>query len=341
MLANATVEKAGIEPALRDAVLAALQAADRAVSSLAPLLDRPGLLTLYFHGIAADDAEYEARIVDPQERLTVERLERLIGYLRGHGYRFVALKEITTGLPATGRYVHVTFDDGYASNLALVGLAGRLRVPFTIFVTTRHVQDGRPFWWDVLYRERCRSVGPRALAREATWLRSQHHDEIDRYLTERFGDRARRPVGDLDRPLSPEELSRLADEPLITIGNHTADHAYLPCYREADVEQQILEAQAYLEQATGVRPTAIAYPYGAFNRPVIAIAAACGLRTGFTIEGRRLSVPLDERGMLTLGRYRIAADGDFLGQARILRSSLQLEHASRRLWRRFGLGEAL
>jgi peptidoglycan/xylan/chitin deacetylase (PgdA/CDA1 family) len=68
----------------------------------------------------------------------------------------VSLKELVGGLKEKTLPEHpvaITFDDGYADNLANAQpLLRRYGVPATVFVTARYVGSGREFWWDELER---------------------------------------------------------------------------------------------------------------------------------------------------------------------------------------------
>src|ERR1022692_3145351 len=77
---------------------------------------RGSLITIFVHGIFMDAAEIEHNLAYPQQRLTVEHLERAIKYFQSAGYRFVSPAEIINGLDCQGKHVLLTFDDGYFNN---------------------------------------------------------------------------------------------------------------------------------------------------------------------------------------------------------------------------------
>ncbi|HUK42317.1 MAG TPA: polysaccharide deacetylase family protein [Candidatus Acidoferrales bacterium] len=68
----------------------------------------------------------------------------------------VPLKELVVGLKGKTQNefpVAITFDDGYADNLAQAQpLLRRYGVPATVFVTAGYVESGREFWWDEIER---------------------------------------------------------------------------------------------------------------------------------------------------------------------------------------------
>ena len=62
-----------------------------------------------------------------------------------------------------------------------------------------------------------------------------------------FENNSFKPISDLDRPFSIDELKRLNDNKLITIGNHTSDHAILNNLLIDEARNQIEVAQKKLE----------------------------------------------------------------------------------------------
>jgi peptidoglycan/xylan/chitin deacetylase (PgdA/CDA1 family) len=308
---------------------------DRRLSRLVSVLERPGLLVFVFHSLFEDRRQIGEGVVDPQESITKDDLRRVVEFFLDSGYEFVSTAQIQRGLNADGRYVHITFDDGYANNLAAVEVLGAFQVPATIFIATEHVETNRCFWWDVVYRERRkRGHTDSAVDAEVRWLKAQRYDAIDAYMESEFGSQALQPISEVDRPLTREELGELARNTWFTIGNHTRNHAILTVLQREVVRRQLNEAQRYLEGATGLRPEAVAYPNGDYNATVLEIARAVGLRVGITTDRRKNRVPFSDSDLLTLGRYIIERDVDLIDQLRISRSELQLANFGRRLLRR-------
>jgi peptidoglycan/xylan/chitin deacetylase (PgdA/CDA1 family) len=328
-----TPAQADLRGAALSAALAArrlLERGDQAIARFAPS-DRAGLVVFMLHCVFADDAEAELGVVDPHERATPEHLARLIDHMRGHGYRFVGANEIDNGLAPGGLYAHLSFDDGFANNLHLLDLLGKEDAYATVFPSVNHVREGRNYWWNALYRERNRRGQLSSLPAETAMLRRMTGAAVDRYLVETFGATALEPSGDVDRPLSVEELRHLADSDRIEIGNHTLDHAILTNYSQAGAEAQIAGAQAWLEETTGRRPRAIAYPNGDCNDEIVEICRSQGLRLGATVASFRNRLPLGPAELMRLGRFRVVFDRRTEQRLRAVRSSVQLTAFTRRV----------
>lgn len=104
---------------------------------------------LLYHRISEPSSDPQLLSVAP-ERFS-QHLEVLV-----EGYRPLKLGELLARVrddePAD-RCVALTFDDGYADNLlAAKPLLEKRGIPATVFATTAHVREQRPFWWDELAR---------------------------------------------------------------------------------------------------------------------------------------------------------------------------------------------
>lgn len=89
----------------------------------------------------------EQRSAKPEQRnleVTPEWLERKINDYQANGWDFVPIDN----LPKSGRWVSITFDDGYSDNYTLAyPLLKRLNVPFTVYVATGFIDNRLPMWW--------------------------------------------------------------------------------------------------------------------------------------------------------------------------------------------------
>jgi len=290
------------------------------------------LVAFVFHSLFDNQREAESAASDPHQNLLSSQLAELIEYFLHHQYRFVSPAQIDAGLDPQGYYAWLTFDDGYGNNTRAVPVLKSLGVPATFFVSTNHIAAGKAFWWDVLYRERVRQGrSARAIQRERAALKWLSADRIESYLVSQFGVRAFQPVGDLDRPMTIAELRHLAAEPLVTVGNHTADHSILTNLDDDSARDQIAACQRYLAEALGTSPLAIAYPDGACDQRIVDHARAEGLRVGTVVAPRKNQLPLAEGGTMTIARYFWLTDQPLRDQCDVCRSDIQLWNSLRSL----------
>lgn len=295
-----------------------------------PFMKEQGvLLSFMFHGIFLSTDELKPETVDPQQGITVEMLRELLLHFKRQSYTFVSPEDILSGLSADGKYVLITFDDGYHNNIRALPVLEELGVPAVFFVSTDHIKHGKAYWWDVVFREskkRGRSEGE--IRRAVAGYKRLRTREVERSLEMEFGRRALEPVGDLDRPFSPSELARFASHRLVFVGNHTRDHAILTNYSRSEVKEQIQGSQDDISAMTARVPSIIAYPNGNYSRDIIAIASQAGLRLGMTAEPgkNRLPIQSSTREAMSMKRFILWGNQAIDPQCRVFRSNLSLRH---------------
>jgi peptidoglycan/xylan/chitin deacetylase (PgdA/CDA1 family) len=76
----------------------------------------------------------------------------------------------------------------------------------------------------------------------------------------------------------PAEMAELARDPLVSFGDHSYDHPHMPRLRAARMGEEIAETEAALARY-GKKSVAFRPPFGEWNRHVIDVVAAHGLRT--------------------------------------------------------------
>ena len=120
--------------------------------------------------------------------ITLQEFRDFIQFYQAHGYQFVAPNDVVSGLPTDGKYVLITFDDGYFNNKLVLPVLQELQVPAVFSITTAYVESGKSFWWDVLYRERVRqATPPEKSPRRRSYVKSLPWTDIEPYLTREFG----------------------------------------------------------------------------------------------------------------------------------------------------------
>ena len=189
------------------------------------------LLSFLFHGLFDDLEDPESTASEPQQGITVQMFECFVEYFHRHSYTFVSPNEVAHGLDSNGKYVLVTFDDGYFSNAKALPVLERHGIPAALFVSTDHVLQGKAFWWDVVERESLkRRMSQRQVNQVHESLKRLRTPDAEAFVQAEFGPRALRPLGDRDRPFTLPELRDIAKHPLISLGNHTSNHDILTNY---------------------------------------------------------------------------------------------------------------
>lgn len=83
--------------------------------------------------------------------------------------------------------------------------------------------------------------------------------------------------------LTWEELRELSASGLFEIESHSVTHDDLTRISDEQLQKELGESMREITSVIGKAPTAIAYPYGLFNRRVISLMKQYGYRSGFTV----------------------------------------------------------
>lgn len=289
-----------------------LECVDRSIAQLGRPFFRSNTLTiLLLHAISSGNKDVSGQGLDPVQVVTVQDLEKLLECCRQHGVTFVSPDDIERGRTPR-RSVLLTFDDGYFNNHLAFDVLRRQDVPCVVFVSTAHIESGMKFWWDVIHTERLRQGRSlQEISQEKSMLKGRPYYDIARYIDDTFGRDSWHPIGDLDRPMSRQELTALAGQPLITIGNHTAHHAILTTLSPDEVRAEIDEAEEFIASITGARSGIISYPNGNCSPGVRDIASQLGMRLGITVRRRNNRLPVcTGQNALRLSRFVISCNQD-------------------------------
>ena len=270
-----------------------------AKASLKLTQESPGLISLMFHGLFDNRREALSGLLLPQQGTTLLSLRNCIKYFRDSGYHFVTPKEIQDSLNPNAKHILLTFDDASANNLKVLPLLQEFDVPAVFFVPTNHVKTQKSFWWDVAFRN-SKNLGFSSAQFTSFCIDMQRKRtrDIEDFLKARLGEQIMTPIGDLDRPMTIDELKVFSSCRQVHIGNHTHDHAVLVNYSEQEIEEQIALCQQELKSITGQIPLMIAYPQGFFNERIIDIAKQQGLHLGVTCQPGKVKVPVTNQAMV-------------------------------------------
>jgi peptidoglycan/xylan/chitin deacetylase (PgdA/CDA1 family) len=143
------------------------------------------------------------------------------------------------------RGLYVTFDDAYTDVLAAIPVLERLRLHATVFAATSFADDGRPLAVPELADEA--AALPERLA-TMTW------DDL-RALVERGFD----------------------------VGSHTVSHPHLPQLSDAELDRELGDSRARMEDELRRPCRLLAYPYGEHDARVQAAARRAGYEAAFAL----------------------------------------------------------
>jgi peptidoglycan/xylan/chitin deacetylase (PgdA/CDA1 family) len=226
---------------------------------------------------------------DPNRHLeiTPEFLDLAIRQLAAEGYEFLPLDALPQRIAAgdaKARFAAFTLDDGNRNNFEhALPVFARHSVPFTVFVTEGLSERTHSMWWETLGELLGRidqvafdfGSGEERFDLRRPGLRQGVYDRFAAFVHGSDEAAAVAAVDALSRRhglepleivrtliLDREELSRLAENPLASLGAHTVSHRAVGRLSEAEAISEMERSADYVAAITGKRPKSVAFPYG-------------------------------------------------------------------------------
>lgn len=254
------------------------------------------------------------------------------------------------------RFVCLTFDDGYKDVLQWAyPLLKQYEMPFAMFIATSFPDRLGELWWlgieaviaqnnriafEVNGEQRyfdCARVGEKRELYDALYgyLRSMKSDAEVRRTVRDLCASYKVDMAALCRDLCMdwEEIGRMAEDLLCTIGAHTVNHPMLKKMADDDaVRGEMEQSRAVLHAALGRRPEHLAYPIGdptSAGAREFRIAAELGFKTAVTTRPGVLFKA--HRDYLT-ALPRISVSGQFQQQRHV---KVLMSGAGSALWNGF------
>lgn len=266
--------------------------------------------------------------------ITPRFLDRMVRALKRWKYDFVNMDGACRRaviLPQPRRFVCLTFDGGYKDVArAAYPILAHHRVPFTVFVPTAFPDGVGEGWWLALEKiigkeprlslvvDRAeRHFGIRSLDEKndtfeflSSWLRQLAPAD----LSAAINDLCKRYSVDLlaltrEAMMDWEDFSRLAADPLVTIGSATVNYRVLSNLRDVDAQREMTMGKAVAESAFHREVRHFAFPFGdrnSFRRSHVVMSE----EVGFASAVSSISGIVDTAGRTNLHALpRIAWDG--------------------------------
>lgn len=240
-------------------------------------------------------------------------LDNTLHWMRRNGWDVVSLDEGVRRLSsrqAERRFAVLTFDDGYRDNISLaLPVLERHDAPFTIYVPTGAITRTLFSWWLGLrhiFRDNdtvdiepmgrrfvCASADGKVAALEAVckWV---HQDYRRTAALPAVLQTARLSLEAINDAyfMNAEELTRLSQHPLATIGGHTTSHAAVATLDEPAALEEMSSNRSYLANMLDQNIQHFAFPYGnrnACGRRDFALARKAGFASAVITEDEPLA----------------------------------------------------
>jgi peptidoglycan/xylan/chitin deacetylase (PgdA/CDA1 family) len=266
--------------------------------------------------------------------ITPRFLDRTIRALKRWKYDFITMEEVcrrAVTLATPRRFVCLTFDGCYKDVIASAyPVLAKHGVPFTVYVPTAFPDGLGEAWWlaleEVIAREHRISlvvdrqeqhlnIGTTSEKYEVYqflegWMRSLARSDLSAAIK----DLCRRYSVDLatvsrQASMGWDDLTKLAADPLVTIGSMTVNHPVLSNLRDADASREMTMGRAVAQAAFQYDIRHFAYPFGdraSFRHQHVAMAR----EVGFASAVSAISGIVEPAGRTNLHALpRIAWDG--------------------------------
>ncbi|HVJ86879.1 MAG TPA: polysaccharide deacetylase family protein [Caulifigura sp.] len=281
-----------------------------------------GLLVLNYHRIG----DARTTPLDPGVySATQDQFDGQLAWLKRHA-DVIGLDNLDAALSGErGRFVLITFDDGYLDNHELARpVLARNHVPATFFVTTGFIDDRPVAWWDEIswmVKNATRRQWPEPIGRSGEWQSDEWPAVLRTLLSTYKGlptsagaaflDEIARATGSGRCPLTDDSAPWMTWEQIRdlqqdghTIGAHTVTHPILSrCTREQQ-RREITESKRRIEEVLGTTVDSFSYPVGtadAFTTETTELMREAGIRWAFNFQGGYM----DARGVSTADHYSL------------------------------------
>lgn len=272
----------------------------RAYDMLRTIRPSGSLAILRYHAICGPEGEVYA---EPGICTTPASFEEHVAYLASR-YRVLPLPEAAACLRARKTLppnaVAITFDDGYADNLAAARVLNRYGINGTFYITAGCLKGEAPFWPSEIRQLVARVTRPTieldaggsrvsipcatsAERREATKRLARLFKSHTIAVRERLREQLRSAAGGGDTTsfmLSWDELREMHRLGM-TIGAHTVTHPNLPNAGLEAARAEISASKVRLERELGAPVTMFSYPNGGAERYMTPEIARLVRETGF------------------------------------------------------------
>ena len=222
-------------------------------------------LVLLYHRVAQLDD-------DPwQLAVTPRHFEQQLRVLKTF-FRIVPLTQLVED--AQNGTVAITFDDGYADNLTIAApILERHHAPATFFIATEPIRSQREFWWDELAQHATEYATEWAAMKRMSGDAREHafasHTRVTR---------------ESHRPMTMDDLRRLASRRGVSIGSHGRTHACLAALDRDEQHREIAGSRAELQEWLQRDIDTFAYPFGRdedYSAETVDVVREAGYRYAF------------------------------------------------------------
>lgn len=239
--------------------------------------------------------------------LSQEELEYCINYFKKKKYIIISLDEVYEILnkgKSKPKFVSFTFDDGYVDNFTYAyPIFKNHGLPFSIYLTTGFPDKKVILWWYILEdllltrneivlninneerKYRCHTILEKyeLFNQMINYILDSNQYEYFNKLENIFKPFGLNLYEKTDKmALNWEQIVKLNQDPLVTIGAHTVYHRPFGKLSEKKMKNEISGCVARIEQMTGKKVEHFSYPFGQYVEYSFKICKEMGFKTATT-----------------------------------------------------------
>ena len=240
-------------------------------------LARPNFIILYYHRVIEDkDFEYD---MGPNIHLCVKKseFELQMAYI-AHNYDLISLDDLYKNNFKCEKFsVAVTFDDGYKDNLEVAyPILKKYNIPSTIYIVSRNIISKPWAWWIELwnflsknksFKNDDKLINIEKINDKKKYffnlkkkIKKLNYAEQISFFNKLTSTITRENHDDIY--LNLDDLKKIKNKKLITLGCHTHDHLCFSYLEKKEIEKQINMCKEIIEQKLNIPVEHFAYPYG-------------------------------------------------------------------------------
>lgn len=260
---------------------------------------KTGRVILIYHGITK-----HARTDINSRFISTELFEKQIRYISTN-FNVVTLSEYFKGVNIPNKITcALTFDDGYLNNLTeAIPILEKYHVPATFFITTIGGAEYNVLWADMLDLHRL--TGPDTFTFNNTIFYKGRYEYVQnkislKYLLKNSGWQLKKELVDIIlsknnflndwqyfpyfKLLDQHQIVSLSNSKYAEIGSHGLYHNCLDKLPLPEVNFELVNSKAWLENIIQKEVTSIAYPNGSYTAEIIDLAEKTGYKTQLAVD---------------------------------------------------------
>jgi peptidoglycan/xylan/chitin deacetylase (PgdA/CDA1 family) len=240
-------------------------------------LARPNFIILYYHRVIEDkDFDYD---MGPNIHLCVKKseFEVQMAYI-AHNYDLISIDDLYKNNFKCEKFsVAVTFDDGYKDNLEVAyPILKKYNIPSTIYIVSRNIISKPWAWWIELwnflsknksFKNEDKLINIEKINDKKKYyfnlknkIKKLNYTEQISFFNKLTSSITRENHDDIY--LNLDDLKKIKNKKLITLGCHTHDHLCFSYLEKNEIEKQINMCKEIIEQKVNIPVEHFAYPYG-------------------------------------------------------------------------------